>query len=67
MVVTVIAEETFRGGVHAAAASLFAVMTAYNLMRLLATGAPRNAINVGLYGPLTCFEWYQAHHHWSQR
>lgn len=59
-------EDDFRGGVHAAAASLFAVMAAYNLMKLAATPTPRHAVNVALYAPLWGFELYQTWRHWQR-
>lgn len=57
-------EEDFKGATHAAAASLFAVMAAYNLMKFCATRERRNAVNVALYLPLTVWEWRQARYHW---
>ena len=58
-------DHDFKGGIHAAAASLFAVMAAYNLMCLLTTRAPRHAVNVSLYAPLWGFELYQTWYHWK--
>ena len=60
-------EDTFRGGVHATAATLFAVMAAWNLMRLVATGRTRHAVNVAIYAPLWGFEVYQTWRHWSPK
>ena len=59
-------EEDFKGAVHATAASLFAVMAAYNAMRLVSTRKTRNAVNVGIYVPLLVWEMTQVHHHWSR-
>lgn len=60
-------EEDFRGGVHAVAACLFAVMAAYNLFRWCTTWHRRNLVNVLLYAPLCGFELYQTWRHWSRR
>ena len=57
-------EEDFRGGVHFTAGALFAIMAAYNLMRLVSTESRRHAINVGINSPLVCFEAYQTWRHW---
>ena len=59
-------EEDFKGAVHATAASLFAVMAAYNAMRLVSTRERRNLVNVALYAPLLIWEWRQVRHHWSR-
>ena len=60
-------EDTFKGAVHATAASLFAVMAAYNAMRLVSGYERRNLVNVALYAPLVIFEWRQVRHHWRLR
>ena len=60
-------EEGFRGGVHATMGALFAVMAAYNAMRLCSpTWTRRNAINVALYLPGAVYEFANAKHHWSK-
>ena len=59
-------DDDFKGGVHAVAASLIAVMAAYNLMRLLSTRSPRHALNAGVYAPLWVFELYQVYRHWRR-
>ena len=60
-------DEDFRGGVHAAAASLLAVMAAYNLSRLAAGGSRRHVLNLAIYAPLWGFELYQTWRHWQGR
>lgn len=59
-------EEDFKGGVHAGAGMLFAVMAAYSLMRWCSAKQPRNAVNVLVYTPLLIWEWRQAWYHWSR-
>lgn len=58
-------DEDFRGGVHAAAASLLAVMAVYNLSRLVVGGSRRHALNLAIYAPLWGFELYQTWRHWQ--
>ena len=57
-------EATFKGDWHIALALVFSATAAYNLMRLIATGTPRHAVNVALYTGLTVWEVQNAKQHW---
>lgn len=57
-------ENDFKGWVHAAMASVVAVMGAYNLMCWLADRHRRHGINAAVYAPLWLFEIHQTRQHW---
>lgn len=57
----------FKGAVHATAASLLAVMAAYNLLRLATAPERKHVLNVCIYAPLCLFEWAQTYQHWKQQ
>jgi hypothetical protein len=59
--------EDFKGATHAFAASLFAIMAAYNALRWVETKQRKNLTNVALYGPMALYEWSQVRHHWGKR
>lgn len=59
-------QEDFKGWIHALAATLLAVMAAYNLLQLCTGGADmRHVVNAVIYTPLVPFEWWQTYCHWS--
>ena len=59
-----VAENDFKGGIHAALGSLVGIMCAYNLMRWCAVRGTRHGVNTALYGSLWAFEVYQTWLHW---
>lgn len=61
-----IREEDFKGYVHAAVATAVGMMLGYNVMKLVATGQRRNALNVAIYGSLLVHEWRQSAYHFRQ-
>lgn len=58
-------EQQFMGNWHLGLGLVFAVSTAHNVMRFMATWRLRNAANAALYAGLTLYEIDQAKGHWT--